>query len=349
MRRVIAILMMATLALTVVAASPAVADPGGGNGNAGAQGNGNNGNGGNGGNGNGGNGGGNGSGGTANAGQSGDPAGANGTVKIHDWPDHKNSSDMANDPKVCRFEIHGFKFDPGQTGMWWIQAHKWGNGDKSKAVLTGDYAADGNGDWTRGPYSLPDDHYKLFVEMTHRAGNSGNTVTTYKHKVFKVECEVSGTTATPTPAPTPTPGGGGQPTPTPTPGGAGSVGGGETGGGGGQAGGGGGGEAGGGGAAGGEAAGGAGGQAGAGGAAGPTTVAGVEQAPMAGVAPIVEAPGAPGAIVGGVQQQPGQQPVTMAGQPVEIAALPSTSTAAAGTIASALLFLLFAAGMRRMR
>ncbi|HEX4744094.1 MAG TPA: hypothetical protein VFW12_05420, partial [Candidatus Limnocylindria bacterium] len=49
-----------------------------------------------------------------------DPGGANGTVKIHDWPEHKNGSEMANDPKVCQFEIHGFTFDAGQTGRWWI-------------------------------------------------------------------------------------------------------------------------------------------------------------------------------------------------------------------------------------
>jgi hypothetical protein len=131
------------------------------------------------------------------------PPGSNGTVKIHEWPDHKNSSDMANDPKVCQFEIHGFGFDAGQAGMWWIQDHKWGNGDKSKAVLTGDYTADAGGDWTRGPYSLDDGHYKLFVEMTHQAGNSGNTVVTYKHKVFKVECSPVAAAPTSNPAVTP--------------------------------------------------------------------------------------------------------------------------------------------------
>ena len=149
-----------------------------------------------------------------------DPNGANGTVKIHDWPEHKNSSDMANDPKVCQFEIHGFKFDRGQTGRWWIQDHKWGNGDESKAVLSGSYGpADANGDWTSGPYRLADGHYKLFVEMTHTAGNSGKTVTTYKHKVFKVECGASaGGGSTPTPTPTPTPVVGGfESNPTTTP------------------------------------------------------------------------------------------------------------------------------------
>src|SRR5688572_1380315 len=108
-----------------------------------------------------------------------DPPGANGTVKIHDWPEHKNSSEMANDPKVCQFEIHGFNFDAGESESWWIQAHKWGNGDRSKAVLSGAYTANGDGDWTSGPHSLADGHYKLFVEMEHG---------TFKHKVFKVDC-----------------------------------------------------------------------------------------------------------------------------------------------------------------
>lgn len=153
------------------------------------------------------------------ASQTGDPNGANGTVKIHNWPDHKNGSEMANDPKVCRFEIHGFKFDAAQSGSWWIQAHKWGSGDRSKAVLSGSYGpADGDGDWTSGPHSLADGHYKLYVELTHRAGNSGNTVTTYKMKVFKVDCAaVAGTTPAPTPTPTPTGNLGGDTTPTPTP------------------------------------------------------------------------------------------------------------------------------------
>ena len=75
------------------------------------------------------------------------PPGANGTVKIHEYPEHKNDAEMANDPKVCQFEIHGFNFDSGQTGRWWIQEHKWGNGDESKAVLRGTYRADANGDW----------------------------------------------------------------------------------------------------------------------------------------------------------------------------------------------------------
>lgn len=290
MRRAIAQLaFLAGAVLVLASATPAYADPGNGNGN----GNGNDPPGQ--GNGNGqanGNGGGNGNG----AGQNGSPNGANGDVKVHDWPDHKNSSDNANDPKVCRFEIHGSKFDPAQAGMWWIQEHQWGNGDKTKAVLTGEYAADGNGDWTRGPYTLSDGHYKLFVEMRHSAGNSGNTVTTYKHKVFKVEC--------------PTQAGGGSPS-------------------------------------GGEQGGQNQGQA----------VAGFEQAPQAGVSPIVGSPTAPmtfeqavanqqaqaaaaaaaqaqlGApAVAGVQTVPGGAGIAGAEnapmQPLELAALPSTSTAA---------------------
>lgn len=188
MRRAIAaITVLAAFALVFAAGAPAHADPGNGNGNgqgnppghAGGQGNN-------------GNGGGNGSGGGSAAGNDGSPNGANGTVKIHDWPEHKNSSDMANDPKVCQFEIHGFKFDPGQSDDWWIQAHKWGNGDKTKSVLGGSYTANSSGDWTSGPHSLADGHYKLFVEMSHHAGNSGNTVVTYKHKVFKVDCPPPG-------------------------------------------------------------------------------------------------------------------------------------------------------------
>lgn len=135
------------------------------------------------------------------------PPGANGTVKVHEYPDHKNASDNANDPQVCRFEIHGNGFDAGQSGRWWIQDHKWAGGDAANAwpqVGIRTYTANTAGDWTDNNggtgFKIDDGHYKLFVEMTHSAGNSGNTVTTYKHKVFKVSCEVATapTTTTPT-------------------------------------------------------------------------------------------------------------------------------------------------------
>jgi len=128
-----------------------------------------------------------------------DPPGANGTVKVHEYPEHKNGSENANDPKVCRFEIHGNNFDSAQTGRWWIQEHKWGNGDSTKAVApigTRTYTANASGDWTDNNggagFTLADGHYKLFVEMKHAAGNSGSTVVTYKHKVFKIDCPATG-------------------------------------------------------------------------------------------------------------------------------------------------------------
>jgi len=153
-----------------------------------------------------------------------DPPGANGTVKIHEAPQHKNGSVNANDPKVCQFVIHGFGFDSSQTGEWWIQEHKWGSGDSSKAVLSGDFEADANGDWSQPDgtnahdashsqwYTLDNGHYKLYVEA--RSGP-----TTYKHKVFKVDCPPGGGVLGPTPTPTPTPGQQGitsTPTPSPT-------------------------------------------------------------------------------------------------------------------------------------
>ncbi len=132
-----------------------------------------------------------------------DPPGANGTVRVHEYPEHKNGSDNANDPKVCRFEIHGNNFDSAQTGRWWIQEHKWGDGDSTKAaapVGVRTYTASSAGDWTDNNggagFKIADGHYKLFVEMKHAAGKSGNTVITYKHKVFKVECPATGGTTT---------------------------------------------------------------------------------------------------------------------------------------------------------
>lgn len=51
------------------------------------------------------------------------------------------------------------------------------------SLPNGRYTADGDGNWTAGPHSLADGHYKLFVEMSHG---------TFKHKVFKVDCPPAG-------------------------------------------------------------------------------------------------------------------------------------------------------------
>ena len=47
--------------------------------------------------------------------------GNNGTIKIHESPGEREPA-MANDPHVCLFHIHGFKFDNNSTGEAWIES-----------------------------------------------------------------------------------------------------------------------------------------------------------------------------------------------------------------------------------
>ena len=140
--------------------------------------------------------------GPALAGPAGAP-GVNAFVKIHD-DEPEPSPETQNQPHVCTFHVHGFNFDQGETGRWWIQGWPPTGGppdaDPTLAVMGPEpYAAtedDGQNafEWRTTERTLPDGHYKLFVEQIH------NGVVTYKHKVFWVECEV----ASPTPSPTPT-------------------------------------------------------------------------------------------------------------------------------------------------
>jgi hypothetical protein len=162
--------------------------------------------------------------GPALAGPAGAP-GVNATVKIHD-DEPEPDPEIQNQPHVCTFHVHGFNFDEGETGRWWIQGWPPTGGppdaDPTLAVMGPEpYVAtedDGQNafEWRTTERTLPDGHYKLFVEQS-RDGQL-----TYKHKVFWVECEVASptptATATPSPSPTPTGSpGGGTMTPSPTP------------------------------------------------------------------------------------------------------------------------------------
>jgi hypothetical protein len=108
-----------------------------------------------------------------------------GHVKIHEGPGEPDP-EVKNEPKVCTLHIHGFNFHAGEEIVWEIRAkgeHGWQDGS---VVLTGEATADSEGEW-RDPeasaHSLPDGHYKLFVDRAARLGGP------MKHKVFKVECE----------------------------------------------------------------------------------------------------------------------------------------------------------------
>ena len=119
----------------------------------------------------------------------GDPPGFNGTVKIHD-DETEPSPVQKNQPKVCDFHVHGFNFDGGASGTYWIEAHKWGG----SPVESGAWTADAAGNWRTEVLTLPDGHYKLYADQTSPAAPGGQ-----KHKVFKVSCapETPGTPSTP--------------------------------------------------------------------------------------------------------------------------------------------------------
>jgi cell division septation protein DedD len=120
--------------------------------------------------------------------------GNNGTVKIHDGADEP-APDVRNEPHVCTFHIHAFFLDPGQVVTFEVQS--WPPTGDRTTVLTGTITADDEGEG-RDPadtaYSLPDGHYKLFVDTGE------GTPIKDKHKVFWVECA-----PTPTESPTTSP------------------------------------------------------------------------------------------------------------------------------------------------
>ena len=121
-------------------------------------------------------------GGTAYAGgNGGHHANNNGTVKIHEGATESEPL-MRNEPHVCTFHVHGFKFDGNSTGWWRIEM--WAPSG-SGVASSGTWAADGDGNWRTAVMTLADGHYKLFADQN---GSNGGA----KHKVFWVRC--AGTT-----------------------------------------------------------------------------------------------------------------------------------------------------------
>lgn len=130
-----------------------------------------------------------------------DPAGDNGTVKVHRSTTPAN--DPRNEPKVCGFYLVGFHFDAGQQVSWKILS--WPpTGDRTE-VLHGDLALGQDGHGRTDDLALPDGHYKLFWNFTGEKGRA-------KQKVFWVDCAAE---PTPTPVPTTNPSAPQAPAPTP--------------------------------------------------------------------------------------------------------------------------------------
>lgn len=142
-----------------------------------------------------------------------DPAGNNGTIKIHELG--TPSGTESNDPKVCVFNVEGYGFDVGQRGYLMFTVE---GGDSPRGMNSGPH--------NFGPSQASARHRSYYeTEYFHLQpgqykatlyGKKGDAINLKdvkaKSKVFKVECEeTQGQTPTPTP-----PGGGATPTPTPT-------------------------------------------------------------------------------------------------------------------------------------
>ena len=106
--------------------------------------------------------------------------GNNGTIKIHESPGEREPA-MANDPHVCLFHIHGFKFDDNSTGEAWIES--WPPTGNRSQVWHGGWSAGSSGEWRTGDIRLPDGHYKAYAKQMNEATPGGD-----KQKVFWVEC-----------------------------------------------------------------------------------------------------------------------------------------------------------------
>lgn len=137
-----------------------------------------------------------------------DPHDNRGTVKIHEAATEPAAL-MANQPQVCEFHVHMFKFHANQElGISIV-----GQGGPNVAgpdTYVSTVTTDANGearDPDTGSITLEDGMYKLTVDTGKGAG---------KHKVFNVDCDNS------TPPEMPT-GGGGDEGGTPPTGGGGDV------------------------------------------------------------------------------------------------------------------------------
>ena len=103
----------------------------------------------------------------------------NGTIKIHETGTPSGTED--NDPKVCSFDVEGFGFDEGQSGVldFEVQGNDAPHGTDLLGVPFG--PADASGYMISATISLDPGHYK--ATFTDLDGNK------FKSKVFKVQCE----------------------------------------------------------------------------------------------------------------------------------------------------------------
>jgi hypothetical protein len=137
-----------------------------------------------------------------------DPHDNRGTVKIHEGA-AEPAAVMSNQPQVCAFHVHMFKFHANQE-LGISIVGQGGSNVAGSDTYTATVVTDANGearDPDTGSITLSDGMYKVTVDTGKGAG---------KHKVFKIACDDS----TPPTGPT---GGGGNGGPPPN-GGGGDVG-----------------------------------------------------------------------------------------------------------------------------
>lgn len=114
----------------------------------------------------------------------------NGTLKVHEIGTPVKT--MNNDPKVCAFDIEGFKFDSGQTGYlkFSVQGNDAPHGVASESVYafgptnSEGYAISATKFNTKDGVTIANGHYKVTLY-----GKAGMTDEKAKSKVFKVTCE----------------------------------------------------------------------------------------------------------------------------------------------------------------
>src|SRR5687768_14650814 len=95
-----------------------------------------------------------------------DPAGFNGTVKVHEGATEPDPIRQEHS-HVCTFHLHGFNFDASATGWWKIEGWSPHPGRSGAPAAAGNWGpADANGNWRTGVMTLPDGHYKLFWDQT---------------------------------------------------------------------------------------------------------------------------------------------------------------------------------------
>lgn len=137
-------------------------------------------------------------GGSTSGGTTRDPAGDNGTVKVHRTT--TSADDPRNEPHVCGFYLVGGNFDQGRQISWRIVA--WPpTGDRTTVVLSDTLVLDVNGHGRTAGLGLPAGHYKLYWNFVGEHGSA-------KHKAFWLGCKTTPPTSPPPSVP---------PTPTSTP------------------------------------------------------------------------------------------------------------------------------------